>query len=215
MAQLVEAAFSGVNIAYTMLLLLILLYWIIVIVGVIDLDAFDFDAGAGAGAHDAGLPDGTAGGFSWLAFFNVGEAPIMFFVSIVILTMWVLSVQLNYSIDQYGPGWMNDYQGWIAAGLALPNLIFGFFVAKFAAIPFKRLSKEIRQRTVLVGKVGTVTSLEVNGEFGRVALPQHEGALVLNVRTKDGEVLRKGDAALIIKQDEDGAGDICVVTKDV
>ena len=91
MMELVEHAFSGVNLLYTILLMMVLVYWLIVILGLIDLDAFDLDLDADV---DGGL-DAHEGGFSWLAYFNVGEAPIMFFVSIVTLVMWVVSMQVN------------------------------------------------------------------------------------------------------------------------
>jgi hypothetical protein len=222
MLELYEAAFSGVNVVYTTLLLLTLLYWVIVILGVIDLDAFglDFDVDADAGgldadgidAHDGGLT-GSAGGFSWLAFFNVGEAPIMFYASIVVLTMWIVSIQSHHWIDAYGPSWASEYHGLVAAGLAVPNFIFALFVAKFLMLPIKRLRQRAPQRTKLVGKVANVTSLEITDQIGRVEMPKQEGSLILNARTEGGEVLQKGDAVEIVRRVESGNGEYFVVTK--
>lgn len=226
MYELYEAAFSGVNVVYTTLLLLTVVYWLIVILGIIDLDTFDLDldldldVDADVGGFDAdggvdvdGGIEGTAGGFSWLAFFNVGEAPIMIFISIVALSMWIVSIQLNHWIEAYGPSWMNDYQGWVAAGLVVPNFVFSLFVAKFLLLPAKRLRERKPQLTKLVGKVGNVTSLEITDQIGRVELPKHEGSLILNARTRGGEVLKKGDAAEILERVESRNGEHFIVTK--
>src|SRR5688500_13547879 len=101
MTEFVETAFAGVNVVYTTLLIIVLIYWCIVILGLLDIDSFDLDADVGGDLDvDAGAA-GHAGGFSWLAFFNVGEVPIMFFASIVVLTMWVVSLQINLWLDSY------------------------------------------------------------------------------------------------------------------
>ena len=41
--KIYEAAFSSVNLPYTILLIVILVYWCVVIIGLVDIDAFDID----------------------------------------------------------------------------------------------------------------------------------------------------------------------------
>jgi hypothetical protein len=216
MIEVLEAAFSGVNVVYTALLLLVLIYWVIVILGVIDLDAINFDVEADVDVDGLEGPlEGSGGGLSWLAFFNVGEVPIMFFVSIVVLTMWVISMQANVWLASFTTSWVAEYRGWIAAAMAIPNLIFALFMAKFLLIPVKRMRQREPQRTNLVGKTCLVTSLEVSETFGRCEMPKVDSSLILDVRTQGGEVLHKGDAAEIIEQIRENEHDVYVVTRKV
>jgi hypothetical protein len=212
MFELIESALSGVNVVYTTLLVLVLVYWCIVILGVIDMDGFDVDASVDAGG-DLDAPDAGHGGFSWLAFFNAGEVPIMFFVSLVVLTMWVVSMQINYWLDGHSAGWIAEHRGWLAAAMAVPNFIFAIFLAKILLIPARRMRQHEPQRTNLVGKTCLVTSLEVTDSFGRCEMPKRDGSLILNVRTRGGEMLTKGDAAEIVELVHEGNQDVYIVTK--
>ena len=224
MTEYLEFAFSGVNIAYTTLLILILVYWSIVILGLIDLDAFDLDLDVDAGGFDAdadfdadvaaeGAAEGSAGGFSFLAFFNVGEVPIMFFVSIVVLAMWIVSMQINGWLDAVQIDGVQQNRGWIAAALAIPNFIFALFVAKFVVLPLKRLRREHKPVTEHDGKPCLVKSLEVTEKYGQVEIPTDESPLLLNARTEHGEVLHKNDAAQIVRHVFGNEDNYYLVTK--
>ncbi len=216
MTELVHAAFSGVNVVYTMLLLFMLLYWCIVMLGLIDVGEMGLDLDVDADVDvDADL-DGAAGGsFSWLAFFNVGEVPLMLYASMVLLAMWVVSMQFNHWLDLNATGWMRDHRGWIAVGMAVPNLLFGMFLAKLLLIPVKRMRNKKQQRKSLAGRVCLVTSLQVDEKFGRCEMPKDESSLLLDVRTRDGEVLQKGDPAEIVERVVEGDHEHYIVTKKV
>jgi hypothetical protein len=219
MTELIQAAFSGVNLVYTILLIVMLAYWLVVLLGVIDLDPFglemDVDGGGDVGTDAGGHAGGDAGGdgFSWVNYFNVGEVPVMIYASILVITMWIVSLELNYWLDSYEAVWVADYRGWIAAGLALPNLLFAAFVAKLVLTPVRRLRQHQPQHTRLEGKTCLVTSLEVNESFGRCEMPKTDGSLILNARTRSGEILHKGDAAEILEQVHEGDVEYYVVTK--
>ena len=212
MAELYEAAFSGVNVVYSTMLMLICIYWLVVILGVIDFDTLDVDLDVDADADiDGDFGGGTTeGGFSWLAYFNVAEVPIMFYMTIVTLVMWVVSVQVNRWLDAWG---VDAYRGWIAVGLAVPNLIFALHVAKFLLYPVKRMNRRQPQITRLDGKTCLVTSLEVNGDYGRCEMPKEESSLILEARTRNGEILRQGDPAVIVEHVDEGSANYFVVTK--
>ena len=225
MVELLEVAFSGVNIAYTILLILILVYWCIVFLGILDFGALDLDVDANVDLDadlgmdadaDAGF-EGTEGGFSWLAFFNVGEVPVMFYATIVALTMWVVSIQMNHLLDNYATGWVANYRGSIAVAMAAPNLIFALFLAKFFVMPAKRLRHRPQQVTKLEGKVCLVTSPQVDENYGRCETPKEEGSLIINVRTRGGEVLRRGDPVEIVEHvvSEEAVEDFYIVTRKV
>ena len=51
MSEIIQAAFSGVNLVYTILLIVMLVYWCIVLLGVIDLDPLGIDLDVDAVEH--------------------------------------------------------------------------------------------------------------------------------------------------------------------
>jgi hypothetical protein len=215
--ELYDAAFSGVNIAYTVLLLAVFVYWSIIVLGVLDFNLFDVDVEAGDLGADGDLAtDGTTdgvGGFSWLNYFNIGEVPIVMYATIVVLVMWIVSLQINDYLDGSTSQWVQTHRGWIAAGLAVPNFLFGMHVAKFLMLPVKRMK---RQHKVVVdhdGKQCLVRSLEVNDKYGQVEVPTDESPILLNARTENGELLVKGEAATVVRHVASADQEYFVVTK--
>ena len=121
MAEVYEHAFSAVNAPYTVLLIVIVVYWSLVIIGILDIDLFDFDVDTDAGIDIEGVEAdggdvGGAGGMSVLGFLNVGEVPIMLYASLIILEMWIISMELTE--------WFGTDRAWIAWALVLPNFVF-------------------------------------------------------------------------------------------
>ncbi len=194
---LYEAAFSPVNIVYSIVMIMLSVYWLTVILGVIDLGAFDldFDLDADVGDVDVDVEGAIPGlNSQWfLSFFNLGEVPIMLYITIMTLVMWVGSVQIN--------NWIQNENIWLAMALAIPNFIFALFVAKFAVIPFKWMKIERPVLDEFAGKICLVTSGEVNDNFGECELREEDGVSIkLMSRTRNGEVLVKGDAATIVEK---------------
>ena len=151
-----------------------------------------------AGTVDA-LGDGVtdlgegAGGFSLLGFLNMGEAPIMFYASIVSLCMWVNSVKMNQ--------WFNSEGSiWFALALAIPNFIFAVLLAKLLLEPVKIYKRQRSRKSSLVGKVCVVKSQEINEGFGRCEVATDSAPIIVNARTENGEVLKQGDSAVIVRQ---------------
>ena len=76
MSDLYNAAFSPVNLPYSILMIFISVYWMLVIIGLLDIDLFDLDLDTDADLDvDGDL--GDVGGFSVLSFLNIGEAPVI------------------------------------------------------------------------------------------------------------------------------------------
>jgi hypothetical protein len=117
-------------------MIVLLVYWLIAILGFLDFDGHDFsgDLGDFSGDLHGDFHGDLHGDFhgdghlpmlpSVARFFNVGEVPIMFWLSIVALSMWVVSMQVNHYVP------LGANQIWLAAALAVPNVVFGMFVAK-------------------------------------------------------------------------------------
>jgi hypothetical protein len=195
MSEVMELAFSAVNLPYTILLIVVMSYWLLVILGLFDIGMFDFDLDFDADMDvdvDGGdLGDASsAGGLSVLGFLNAGEVPITFFISLVVLEMWLISVKINE--------WFGNESLWFAAALAVPNLIFCALFTKFLLEPVKQLNRRVQARPTLIGKTCVVTSLEVTEKFGRCEVATDSSPVLVNARTENGEVLTKGDAAVVV-----------------
>lgn len=194
MTEVFEAAFQPVNLPYTILMIVLVVYWLIAILGLMDFGSLDADLDLGT---DLGGVEGDAPVIHTIAgFFNVGEVPIMFWISMVALSAWVVSMQVNHYLNPEG----NNL--WLAAALAVPNVVFGMFVAKLVIQPFKNLTKLKVQETPLVGKTCLVVSLEVTDRAGQCEVRTGGTPLTLSVCTAGGERLRKGDAAVIVERNK-------------
>jgi len=193
MSELYEAAFAPANVVYTIALLIMVAYWLIAIVGLIDIDAFDIDLDVDYGADldlDANVGDVPGlDGQSFLGFLNVGEIPVMAYVSLVVLSMWVISIQMNYYLADAGIG----YEIWFAVALAIPNLIFGLMIAKAITTPIKRMNKkQALLKTELLGKAALVTSLTVDAHGGQCDVGGLNPPVVINAISRDGGTLERG-----------------------
>ena len=195
MQEFVQAAFSTVNVPYTVLLIMVVAYWSLVMIGLVGVDMFDFDLDLDVDMDadmDIEVGGGLGGGLmSWLGFLNIGEVPIMFYASLVVLGMWITSMQVNH--------WIGNENGWIAVALVVPNFVFSVLFVKLLLEPIKRLKKEQSHSSSLIGKVGVVKSLELTEKFGRCEIPTDTAPLIVNARTESGEVLQQGDPIVVVK----------------
>ncbi|MCA9247821.1 MAG: DUF1449 family protein [Planctomycetales bacterium] len=193
MNELYEAAFAPANMVYTVALIVMTAYWLIAIVGLVDIDAFDIDLDVDYGAEldldaDAGDVPGLSSQ-SLLGFLNVGEIPVMAYVSLVVLSMWVVSIQMNYYLADYGIG----YQTWFAIALFVPNLIFGLLIAKAITTPIKQINKkEALKKIEMLGKPALVTSLSVDKQGGQCEVGHQNPPIVINAVSRDGDSLQRG-----------------------
>lgn len=227
--EFLTLCFSLPVLPFTVLLILVFLYWTLVIVGALapdslhidmdgdldadvggdfgDLDAghVDVDAGhadighADAGHADAGHMDG--GGslmIGALRFINVGEVPLMVVASFFIFTLWACTLISNqYLSPTLGP--------FASIVMLVPNLIASAIVAKVVTTPFKMMFKHINAGIAapakIVGKTCIVKTPEANETSGQAEMKTDSSPLLLNVRTKPGETLAKGDEALVVAHD--------------
>ena len=134
MKELLEFSFSGINIIPTVLLIFVFIYWLIVIMGVIDIDTLDFDLDMDADVDVDGdfEVDGLS---SVLAFFNIGQMPLMIFVTFFTIPLWTCTLLVNDFIG---------HNSILIGALILFGVGFGcLFVAKFLTIPIAKLYKKV------------------------------------------------------------------------
>ncbi|GEM_PF-1016136 len=198
MVELFHSSFSVVNLPATLLLILVLVYWVTVLIGALDVEAFDFDMPDVDFDGDVDVDAGSSfEGF--LEFFNIRYVPLSFFISIMVLALWALSITLNTLIHQ------NTDLLW-GAGLFLVNLSLSLLLTKFFCLPFIPVFKQFRDYASshfsLLGEEVVVTSSKVDEAFGQAEYRGNGPELALNVRCQ-GEEIPKGAKARVTKYIKD------------
>ena len=238
MIEFFQECVNYVNLPVTLMLVGVLLYWLMVIVGVFGIDAidldFDMDADVGIDADigidaDVGVDGGfdTAPGTSFgggssttgnegifkqvFDFFYLGEVPIVIIATFFVLAFWFATIATNH--------WHNLDQKFLTSMFWLiPNLVFSLVFTRISMIPFiqifKRPPPENKTREEMYGLIGRVTTSEVTEKFGQIEVkPDNEPEMILNVRTRSGEKLGKGDAAKIVSYNHDNGTFFVELTK--
>jgi len=187
MTEFFQACLAPLNLPFTVLLILLLLYWLIVILGGLDADwAPDFDIDA----------DSILG--SLTGFLGIGDAPVMMIMSLLILSLWSISMIFNH--------WFNaSFSLWIGAGLLAANFIISLTVTGLVMRPLGKIlgagAREAHQK--IVYRVGRVTTGEINASFGQVEIESEGPPITVNARTTGELVLKKGEKALIYDEDKE------------
>jgi hypothetical protein len=186
MNELLEASVSPANLVITILAIFLLIYWITVIIGVVDVDLIDIDVDT----------DGVSVGWlnSVLAFFNLGQIPVMIFLSFLVLPAWGLMLVATdaLGIQSFLPGLI----------ILLPVLFICLFVAKVLTTPFVKvfgkLSEE-KENEVVVGKICEVIMATQGEKVGQALVTTKGAPLLLNIHTTPGNQMVKGDKGLVIE----------------
>lgn len=193
MGELLDAAVSPANLVLTVLAVFILVYWITVIIGVVDIDVFDIELDFDADAE----VDGVA--VTWLnsalAFFNLGQVPIMVFLTFLIIPAWALSLIVN---DFFGNS------SFLFGTITLAGVLFiSLFIAKILTMPFVKvfgkLGKEGQEDEVLIGKICTVTISARFDKTGQALVETNGAPHILNIRTPKGVEMQKKDQGLVLE----------------
>jgi hypothetical protein len=203
-----------VNLPFTILLAGVVLYWLCVGLGFLHFGEGAHDVGVDApgdihadGHVDAsGHADTDAHGHGdlshgWLTsalkFLNVGEVPAMIILSILILCTWISSMISNH--------YWNDQSLLRALMFFVPNLVVSAIVTRYVTFPLKKfftaLNREYDEHHALVGRSAVVVTSEVNKEFGQVEITTKGSPVLLNARTLDDQVLKKGESCFVVKED--------------
>lgn len=243
MKELIDAAFSSVNIIPTILFGLVIIYWLFVMIGALDINLFDFSVDSGDVDFDADVDvdanvdidadvgidaeadldvDGDAdlsvdadgdvqaemaevgevdGGVvmslnSILSFFNLGKVPFMILMSFFALSVWVLSIASNHLLF--------NKSLLLSLVLLIPNIIASLFVAKILTTPFAmiytRMMKNNADTFKYQGKMCTMLMDANNTRIGQAEIENNGSVVRVNVLTKKGGSIKKGETGLIINR---------------
>lgn len=193
MENLLEAIVWGGNIIPTALLIFVLIYWIIVLLGFVDIDSFDIDVELDL---DSDLP--TGGSLGWLNhvlyFFNLGQVPLMLFTSFLAMSMWLLAI-VSTELLVFGSIFLSYV-------LLIPNFIASLFIAKVFTQPFVKLfsvlENHVDDNTEVIGKICTVILNTTSEKMGQARVEGNGSVVLLNIKTREGTTLNKGETGLVI-----------------
>lgn len=194
MMEFVELCFMGATFPATILMILILFYGLLVALGALDISLFDIDFDADVDV-DSGV---THVGFVALKFLNIGNVPIMIWVTAFGFLWWATSLLLAAFYDVSTDG------GWGTSQLILRNVLIAIAGAKLATEPMRGLFDHTDdfKPDDLIGQSCEVTTYEATENNGQAKFITDAAPLLINVRTETG-TLNKGDVAIIVDYDPD------------
>ncbi|NCC50156.1 MAG: DUF1449 family protein [Spartobacteria bacterium] len=210
LTDFLSACVAMINLPYTILFLAMIMYWVAVIVGAMDLDLLEFDipvdadVGSALDADVDGDVDIAGDGFlrSLLQYLNVGEVPVTIILSIFIISLWAIAIVANY--------YLNPMRSVLLSfAIFVPNVIISIHMAKFFTMPLVKVFKSLNEGAEdpgrdLSGKVCVVKTSEANGTFGQAEIKTKGVPVLVNVRTDNGEVLKKGTEAVVVEKADKG-----------
>lgn len=205
MYELLQESIRLVNLPYTILFGISAFYWILYLVGIFgsDLLDFDFDLDTDGDVDLDGLGDGAGGGSllgALMRFVYAAEVPVTVIASTLSVAMWAISVLTNY--------YTSNTNLMLAAAFTLPIFLGGLVVTKIVLMPFVPLLKKAFDESSdvihVIGQLCVVTSMEATPTHGQAEVPLKGSPLLLNVKTREGVTMNKGDEAVVFAKDDDG-----------
>lgn len=204
MLDLFNAAIAPHQVLLTLLLALVVCYWLLVIFGALDFEADLPDTGLDLDSDGHHAHQGMSTGGVWITagrLFGFSQVPIVVWLSFLVLFMWFLSLVLNEK-------WNAAHGVAQAFILLVPNLISSLVITKLVTIPVARLFKAMAdsdtEAEVVIGRTGTVCSIEADETYGQLEITANGAPLLINVRTQGGTLV-KGTQAKITAAGPDNA----------
>lgn len=201
------------NAIMTVLMGVMFLYWLVsFLFGAMDLDLgldFDHDFDIDTATPDAmhSHPGAMA---KTLEFFNIGKMPFMLLLTIFIFFIWIGSLVFTSFFD------INSWGGFSVI-ILLPLIICSLFLTKFASKPFIKLFVAMgyqgEDAIEFLGRSGTMISTIQNDKIGAATFKIDGNPIRLNVKSKTGEELNRGDFVII--EEECEGGRYYLVTKEM
>lgn len=225
MKEIWDLAISPQVLPFTLLLVPVALYWFLAVLGAVDLDFLhvDFDShvetdvhvdldpgGVDAGAHaDAGGGGGADTGHGpFLGAFhgalkavNATDVPIMIVLSILLIVTWVCAMLGNHWFNAEGANLRGTLigVGALAGGLVLTRLL-----TEPLKPVFRAMKGEGTPNRPVVGRSGTVRTIEITDRSGQVEISEKGEVLLLNARLAEGaRPLARGAEVIVYDYDED------------
>lgn len=205
MKELIEISFSPVNAFFTIMSIIMVIYWLLVIIAGIDPDLFSVDFDSADIDVDTDLDidaDGDADGNGFikiLEYFNFDELPLMFIITIIFFSMWLVGVNITYYL-----GIESTLLGFL---LIIPNFILSLFVVKLFSKPLGYLYKQVNHNGEpeidFLGRRCRVVSSVSHDKTGQIELTVNGDPIKIYARSNTQEKLATGQQAVIVGESED------------
>ena len=225
MQEVIQEAISAYNLPLTIVLGLVAVYWLISLAGVMEFDALDgflgLDAADGADVDvdvdldvdvdadvsadadgDGGDHHHGSGGFlqSTVKLLGATDAPIMFVLTVYVLTLWGCNMLGNIYFNK-------EDSGNLATIILGVSLVGSFLLTRLTIRPLRplmRLLRDTESRIPLIGMTGQVRSLSVTATSGQVEVVRDGAPILLHARvSEEGEPIVRGTEVLIVMKDEE------------
>lgn len=192
MIPFLSTALTFPTLLYSILLAFCVLYWLVAATGAIDTDAVD---GLLATDGDSSEPSVAAG---MLARLGLSGVPLMLVLTVLAFTGWVLTYFVQLLLLRHLPEALRLVAG---AGTAVVALLPGILVTSLLLRPVAKLVARLRpqQPPSLLGRAGTVISPYVDGQDGRAEIADGGAGLILQVRTRAGLRLARGERVVLVE----------------
>jgi hypothetical protein len=213
MIELLQVSFAFPTVIFTLLLGLVVVYWALVILGALDLDMLDSASGATDGIDtaseafvtttEADGADGVLDGSLPAIVTELGlrGVPLTVWLSIYVLIAWAVTLLGMRFVG----GAATTLLGSFGAGALVTTIALVVAAVGTATLtrPMRRFFESPTAQThkSLVGKVCTVTTLRVDGDFGQAEVEDGGAGLLVQVRCDDANDLTRGSRALIFDYD--------------
>lgn len=201
MKELIEISFSPVNAFFSIMCILLVIYWVLVIIAGIDPDllSVDFDSADLESGFD-GEGEADSGSFmKVLEYFNFDELPLMFIITIVFFSMWLIGVNITYYL-----GIESTLLGFL---LLIPNFILSLFIVKLFSKPlgyfYRQLNHKGEPEIDFLGRRCTVLTSVTPDKTGQLELTVNGDPIKLYARSNTDEVIAAGQQAVIVGESAD------------
>ena len=187
-----QTALSFPSILYTGLLAIVTFYWLFSIIGFLDIDMLDTDVEIDADSNPSVFSN-------FLIKSKLDGVPVTLTLSFIILFSWIIC----FLISHYGISRITEE--WIRVILGLWTIILApFITAPIVAIivaPLKPLFKKQDEQSSkdIIGRTAKVRSSKVTANFGEAELHDGGAGLILKIRAKEPNKLKRGDQVLLQK----------------
>jgi len=195
MADFLTTCITTPTVLYSALLGVAALYWLLVAIGAFDIDVFHLHIEAdasGDGIHPHGF----------LEFLSLGRVPVTVLATILVTVAWflclvgevVLRAPLGAALPRAVYDWMMGLGAFVAA---VP-------LTGFAGRPLRGVFsiQEAQTKRGVVGCPATVTSVNADERFGTAVADLAGDEIILNVITRAGVTLAKGETAVVVEYDD-------------
>lgn len=207
MEKLLEISFAPANFILSLLVIIVTLYWLIVIFTGFDFDMADADADIDMDADvdtdlskpETGNPEGDGFWNGMLKFFYIGELPIIFIITLVVFSMWLINVNVTAIL-----GISHNILGF---AVYLPGFIASMLVTKVIARPFVKLYAMFNHKGEepidFIGKTGRVLSPMGSERLGQIEIFVMNDIIKVYAKSIEGEPIQYNETVIILEESPD------------